>query len=803
MIKIGNSDPKAFYIGSTNVKEIWKGGTKVWPYGIVTYTVDNFAFAYNIGQMLYVNQGNYATITARQRTFVDGQQTDERTVTMTPSRVSGTDRYTIGSDGKIRFDIDTYGTTEFSQSTAVFKGTYSVGGETYETGNYTLTLQGNTRAADSTREVQHERIPGTPYRDYKNWYAYIAASSYSSPSSRCPAKGGGSTLTISGTHEECTATPWTQDIDIYTTYRYTSDRTKEEYTETTQVSGTERTTWESKTDTLTPTMVAPDGGFSRSGNSVTIASEGTTPYSSGRYATFSVSNGTASDSVTIYQDINKVESTSTREVRGTKQYGTATTEYRNWAASISATSYSSSSSKCPASGGGTTLAWSGSHQDRTATPWTQSVDVYTTYVYTSTASKEEKTDSYTDRGTDYTSWTTRTDTLTPTMSAPDGGFTRNGTAVTIASEGKTIYNNGRTATFTVKNNTATQSVTIYQQYNILEVNNPETTTAFVLNAISKVTSSGATIQIAGTRTYKTAYKKWTSLAEEGGETKTEQNKNADSIQIVDAATNTWAHADTGGKLRIDANTTSETDRSVQFWAVCGDYTAKNGSATQWRSDYYTYTYSVDRFGLRSTSLEWDETASTEVLLTVYRTSTLHHDGGSTVIGTTTSPDDLTISLTGNTTHFSLFNNTRGTRGTSIAAKSGESIYVDVVGRNDGQTDLVTTINNSISDDKDTLTHKHRVAPADAVTIENKSSYNLMIRWEERATSEITIPAGETGYLLSRRNERIEFKVASGTASIIVKSSGETVGSGTVTTDWTNIGVEGGELDNWFMIITNL
>lgn len=192
-------------------------------------------------------------------------------------------------------------------------------------------------------------------------------------------------------------------------------------------------------------------------------------------------HGETSDtaSADVYQQQNKLIShVEQSRTPNAKQYGSWTvTGYdyytRNYYVTISANDYTSTSNAAPASGGSTTLNWSAGHEEQTVTHksrnWTQTATV--TYLDTYTSEATENTydtvdyDSGTETKSETGSWYSESDT--PSISGSATGFSRSGTNVTIASEGTTTYSSGRSVTYTARNGSANENVTIYQEPNVV------------------------------------------------------------------------------------------------------------------------------------------------------------------------------------------------------------------------------------------------------------------------------------------------------------------------------------------------
>jgi len=149
-----------------------------------------------------------------------------------------------------------------------------------------------------------QRTYGSNYttQSNDNYTAYISALQYTSSSSPAPAGGGTATLVISASHDhtETVKRDWTDTT--YYTYTWSSGALS--YDDEVTGTGTETV---SSTTTTVPDSVTPTSSqtwATVSGSTLTIASRGTQYGASYRYTTISIANGTASDSVTVYQAKN-------------------------------------------------------------------------------------------------------------------------------------------------------------------------------------------------------------------------------------------------------------------------------------------------------------------------------------------------------------------------------------------------------------------------------------------------------------------------------------------------------------------
>lgn len=176
---------------------------------------------------------------------------------------------------------------------------------TYITQDVTLYQAKNEIVQDVPTTTRHWGSPTTTVSD-DNYVVSLDANQYKSSSNPAPASGGTAALIISASHRhiETTSTPW-QDV-TYHTYTWSSGATNST-TPTVTDSGAQTSTETSTVqDTVTPSFSGSHTGFSFIDNNtkVSIASEGTSVYSSGRTATIVASNNSASASLVLYQEHN-------------------------------------------------------------------------------------------------------------------------------------------------------------------------------------------------------------------------------------------------------------------------------------------------------------------------------------------------------------------------------------------------------------------------------------------------------------------------------------------------------------------
>lgn len=449
------------------MEEARYNGVKVWPLNYtITYQVvqSSVRLVYSSGTKLLASGQNYVSAYGNVQVFHDSvyHHTNEN-VQLSIALIQGSVFYLVGQNVYGPYLNDNL-TSEYSETIQVY----------YDTSTYVsagqVTQEANTRQAITTPEYS-ERQYGIPQVSTYGYSVSISADKYTSSASACSAKGstatlGSATLTASGSHTKRTDTDWFRTVT--TTYEYTSTRQK---TETVPYDSGTETTIEPVTDTITSSMISEAGssGFSRSGFTVSIASAGTTSLPSGRSRRYTVTaaDGETTDYVILYQGKNEIVDT----IYGTPErtYGTpeTTTAKDQYSVTLYAPNYTTSQTGAPASGGATSLVARGYHMETptTVTPWTDVSSV--TYVWTSDATSPGES-VVVDSGSDTTTGTATQVEDTPTVT---GGatwltYTQSTDALVVQSAGTTIVSNGRSATFTASNGSATPAtLTIYQLAN--------------------------------------------------------------------------------------------------------------------------------------------------------------------------------------------------------------------------------------------------------------------------------------------------------------------------------------------------
>lgn len=560
-------------VGTTQVMAMYMGNEKVWPRNfVVTYVIDtsSISIEYSEGTKLYANGSNYAAFYANILEYHNGvydhTNTHQRLIVSLPASsifyienntVKG---YNLGANG-------------YGERNAVVYVAY----DTLEPvqGGY-VGQEANVPTVDYNT---YNDVAGTPYVDGytdSDYFVSISSNRYTSTSTAAPASGTTSAtrayLTVVAYHNqtEIIRTPWTRYATPH--YTWTSGATSvgdpvvdRRWSE--QSSGaTERVT-------DTATITGGGSGFTLSGNYVSVASEGTTEYTSGRNTYFYATNGTASDSVRLFQARNVItETVPTSET----QWGTpvVTTTDHSYVVTFDVSQYKTSANPAPASGGYAMLILGGSHTrtTETATPW--STVSYNTYVWSSGA-ESYSTPSVIDSGTDrdYVDEAI-VDTPTVAFSGSHDGFTLESDRVTMDNRG-TSAGAARSATLVATNGEASASVTVYQERNRVESTSYAYDRAIAIQHEGDLPSTASTYSVTYT-SYRTPTYTYTSGATETG--------TRDAYAATIAGTNCTPSANSvsgTGAITIDvtANTSTTQTRTVSVSLTSGGTTVSD-SRTQ-------------------------------------------------------------------------------------------------------------------------------------------------------------------------------------------------------------------------------
>ena len=156
----------------------------------------------------------------------------------------------------------------------------------------------------------------------------------------------------------------------------------------------------------------------------------------------------------------------------------------------------SGGNRCPAYGGTATMSYSGGHDEAnySTTSWTE----WTTYTHTYTSGSVVVDPAVVTATGQYTpvmvgsQWTVADTIAQPSL--PSWLTFSNG-VLTIASEGTTAYANGRSADLTAYNGYASDTETIYQQYNVVEVVGYAYNLSVDIDVTGTIPSSGGTYSV--------------------------------------------------------------------------------------------------------------------------------------------------------------------------------------------------------------------------------------------------------------------------------------------------------------------
>lgn len=462
-------------------------GTVVWPLNY-TYLITAARVVYSAGSAIYAKgsyawDGNYAYVLGTVNVYINGVLVNTLTdVRLTPTVEQGSWFSVDTSLNILGNNLGTIPSAQHNETVTVAYGNSST--------TVTVSQQANVKTPTSYTPTgsKHYGLPTVTASDYQ---VDFSTNKYGSAASAAPASGATTTalqatLSVTASHIEVTTTPWTQDA--YVVYTYTSgassDGTIADY-----YSGTDTSSPVSVTDT--PTISGSAAGFTRSGMYVTIASEGTTSYPSGRSVTYTASvskmgGGTAQDTVTLYQALNKVEGTSSNTTRSWgNPYDTNTQS--DYTASLSLNRYNTSSSPAPAGGGTATITITANHKNTKIThrPYTDTTVTTSTW---SSGSTSTSTSTNSGEATDTPVVTTITDSPTPTSS--QNWATISGSTLTIASRGTSPSSTYRYATISVTNGTASATELVYQAKN-------GSTTGYLYDLAISISLSTGTIPAGG------------------------------------------------------------------------------------------------------------------------------------------------------------------------------------------------------------------------------------------------------------------------------------------------------------------
>lgn len=301
-------------LGSGKVDAVYLGDTLIWPQVAYTYVVISTTIHYSAGTNIDAGSvgsmysGNYAYVTGtvqvkRDDTVVDTLYDEPLTIDYVSSdfavineKVYG---YNLGkqvTSGMLTTDVY----VSYRTSVSVLAGVVS-----------------QVRNTRSQTSQSIEREYGTPTVSPRpvagSYYVVLNANRYTTSGSPCPAYGSYATLTLYGGHNEAnySTTPW-EDVQT-TIYTYTSGATDTEY----EVVDSGYTTPEKQgsewgvDDTPTLTENVSWASYDSTTKEVTIDNAGQTIYTQPRACLLTATNGDATATITLYQQANILESTTT------------------------------------------------------------------------------------------------------------------------------------------------------------------------------------------------------------------------------------------------------------------------------------------------------------------------------------------------------------------------------------------------------------------------------------------------------------------------------------------------------------
>lgn len=114
---------------------------------VTTHELTDIHSYYSSGTYLLPNKDNYFWVSAIYKTFVDGQETSRRTVYPTMTVPSYTRK---DSNNYLRWNKESYGSTEVSQQSQNVNWSFEVSGEFYQSGSTSVTIGANASAITSS-----------------------------------------------------------------------------------------------------------------------------------------------------------------------------------------------------------------------------------------------------------------------------------------------------------------------------------------------------------------------------------------------------------------------------------------------------------------------------------------------------------------------------------------------------------------------------------------------------------------------------------------------------------------------------
>ena len=298
-------------VGTRQVTAIYLGENLVWPTShAVTYEITGAIIHYSSGNIIDAGaaestySGNYVYVTGTVVVYTDGVATGTITDAMLTPALTNTSDFVVLNAHNI------YGYNLGSTATSAIKSTnvdvtyrnspsFRVGSAVEQERNYDTVTSSTVRIEESP-VIAPDEVPNTRYVDLNIYESF--------PNHICPAYGGTATLYFYGGHDEAnySTTAW-NDWTTYT-HTYTSGAVVVDpavITASGQIGPTMvGQPWGVTDEIATPTLPS---WLTFANGVLTIASEGVTPYQNGRSAELTAYNGSASDSVTVYQQYNRVE----------------------------------------------------------------------------------------------------------------------------------------------------------------------------------------------------------------------------------------------------------------------------------------------------------------------------------------------------------------------------------------------------------------------------------------------------------------------------------------------------------------
>lgn len=293
-------------VGTRQVTAIYLGENLVWPAVPLIYVITDAWLVYSSGNLINAAGSNYAYALGNVSVYRGSSFVRAMTDVHLDVSVSSADFYVERPSG-LSYNVikgNNLGSTptgfqKTATVTASYHGDTHAGGTVVQERNYETTTSSTVRIEESP-VIAPDEVPNTRYVDLNIYESF--------PNHICPAYGGTATLYFYGGHDEAnySTTAW-NDWTTYT-HTYTSGAVVVDpavITASGQIGPTMvGQPWGVTDEIATPTL---SSWLTFSNGVLTIASEGVTPYQNGRSAELTAYNGSASDSVTVYQQYNRVE----------------------------------------------------------------------------------------------------------------------------------------------------------------------------------------------------------------------------------------------------------------------------------------------------------------------------------------------------------------------------------------------------------------------------------------------------------------------------------------------------------------